>query len=88
MGDQVPDEVKRADHRLIELQNQISLEYMQAQVGKIEEVFVDEITGKTNKLSGRTRTNKQVLFSGSPDRLDAWYRLRSLRLKPESKVLA
>ena len=68
MGDQVPDEVKKERiYRLIELQNQISLEYMQAQVGKIEEVFVDEITGKTNKLSGRTRTNKQVLFSGSPD---------------------
>ena len=66
--DQVPDEVKKERiYRLIELQNQISLEYMQAQVGKIEEVFVDEITGKTNKLSGRTRTNKQVLFSGSPD---------------------
>jgi len=68
MPDQIPEVVKKERiYRLIELQNQISHEYMQAQVGKTEEILVEEITTKTCELSGRTRTNKQVLFSGSPD---------------------
>lgn len=54
---------------MIDLQNRISLEYMQAQLGKTEEVLVDELAAKTGELSGRTRTNKQVLFSGPSDLL-------------------
>jgi len=70
MPDQVPEAVKKDRiYRLIDLQNMISFEYMQAQVGKTEEVLVDELTTKTGELSGRTRTNKQVIFSGSHDLL-------------------
>ena len=68
MKDQVPEEVKKERiYRLIELQNDISFKWMQAQVGKTEEILVDEIMPKTQELSGRTRTNKQVLFEGSPE---------------------
>ncbi|HHT37355.1 MAG: tRNA (N6-isopentenyl adenosine(37)-C2)-methylthiotransferase MiaB [Candidatus Wallacebacter cryptica] len=68
MKNQVPEEVKKDRiYRLIELQNDISLRYMQAQIGKTEEILVDEVMAKTKELSGRTRTNKQVLFEGSPD---------------------
>ncbi|MGB4614954.1 MAG: MiaB/RimO family radical SAM methylthiotransferase, partial [Limnochordia bacterium] len=70
MADQVPEDVKKERvYRLIDLQNRISLEYMQAQLGKTEEVLVDELAAKTGELSGRTRTNKQVLFSGPSDLL-------------------
>ena len=51
--------------RLIELQNQISLDISRTYVGKTVEVLVEGVS-KTNKdkLTGRTRTNKVVNFSG------------------------
>jgi tRNA-2-methylthio-N6-dimethylallyladenosine synthase len=66
----LPDQVDRntAQRRfesLIELQNQISLDINRAYVGKTVEVLVEGLS-KTNqdKLTGRTRTNKVVNFSG------------------------
>ncbi|RYD02195.1 hypothetical protein N752_26170 [Desulforamulus aquiferis] len=64
--EQVPEEVKTARiQRLIELQNNISLENNIQDEGKILEVLVEGET-KTNreKLAGRTRTNKLVVFEG------------------------
>ncbi|MGI6166090.1 MAG: tRNA (N6-isopentenyl adenosine(37)-C2)-methylthiotransferase MiaB [Limnochordia bacterium] len=66
MKGQVPDEVK-SDRisRLIEVQNQISFEKNQKLIGTRQTVLV-EGTSKDDakKLSGRTRTNKLVLFPG------------------------
>lgn len=63
---QLPREVKKERlKRLMELQNKISLAKNEALVGEVVEVLV-EGPSKTDpsKLSGRTRTNKLVIFPG------------------------
>lgn len=68
MKEQIPEDVKKQRiYKLIELQNKISLSHMQSLVGETMELLVDEYMPESNLLSGRTRTNKQVLFSGSSD---------------------
>ncbi len=64
--EQVPDEIKSERiQRLIELQNQISLANNQADEGKILEVLVEgETKNNPERLAGRTRTNKLVVFPG------------------------
>jgi tRNA-2-methylthio-N6-dimethylallyladenosine synthase len=69
--DQVQSDVKKDRlQRLIEVQNAISAEKNQELIGKALEVLV-EGKSKTNPhtLSGRTRTNKIVVFPGSLDDL-------------------
>ncbi|MBE3588975.1 MAG: tRNA (N6-isopentenyl adenosine(37)-C2)-methylthiotransferase MiaB [Thermoanaerobacteraceae bacterium] len=69
MSHQVPEEVKSERiQRLIARQNEISLALNQDRVGRTEEVLV-EGESKTNPalLSGRTRTNRLVVFPGSPE---------------------
>lgn len=66
--DQLPLEVKKERlHRLMELQNRISLQKNQAFVGKVVEVLV-EGPSRTNSdiYTGRTRDNRTVLFRGEP----------------------
>ena len=64
MPDQVPEEVKKERiYQLIELQNKISLERNQAQVGSEVEVLVEGASkSDTLLLTGKTRTSKTVLF--------------------------
>lgn len=67
MEGQVPEEVKKERHQqLLELQEQINQEKNKQLEGQTMEVLVDG-PSKTNSdlLSGRTRTNKIVIFSGS-----------------------
>ncbi|MDA8213009.1 MAG: tRNA (N6-isopentenyl adenosine(37)-C2)-methylthiotransferase MiaB [Clostridia bacterium] len=69
LADQVPDEVKKARiQELITLQNSISLAKNREEIGQRVEVLV-EGPSKTNesKLTGRTRSNKVVVFTGNPD---------------------
>lgn len=69
MPGQVPDEIKRERIKdLIAKQNQITKEINQNEAGKIHQVLVDG-ESKTNPqlLSGRTRTNKLVVFPGPSD---------------------
>lgn len=64
--EQVPEDIKSVRiQKLIELQGNISLENNIDDQGKILEVLVEGET-KTNrdKLAGRTRTNKLVVFAG------------------------
>lgn len=64
--EQIAEEIKSSRiQRLVELQSRISLENNKQDEGKILEVLVEGET-KTNpdKLAGRTRTNKLVVFSG------------------------
>lgn len=67
MPDQVPEDVKKKRiYRLIELQNEISARRNRQLVGQCLDVLVE---GKSksgeNMLSGKTRTNKTVVFPGS-----------------------
>jgi tRNA-2-methylthio-N6-dimethylallyladenosine synthase len=64
LGDDVPDEVKsRRLAEIISLQQKISGEVNQSVVGKTVEVMVDGTSRKSDlQLSGRTDTNKTVVF--------------------------
>lgn len=75
---QVPDEVKRERiHRLIEVQNAVSLERNQALLGWEMEVLIDGVGKQPGTVSGRTRTNKLVTFPGDPNSVGrfAWVRI-------------
>lgn len=64
MENQVPDEIKKLRlKQLMDVQNEISLEINQLLEGKILEVMVEGASRTDeNVLSGRTRTNKIVLW--------------------------
>ncbi|MGI6567240.1 MAG: tRNA (N6-isopentenyl adenosine(37)-C2)-methylthiotransferase MiaB [Firmicutes bacterium] len=78
MPDQVPEEVKKERiYQLIELQNKISLERNQAQVGSEVEVLVEGASkSDTLLLTGKTRTSKTVLFPGSQDLIGQLVRVK------------
>ena len=63
---QIEDEVKKERlHRLMDLQNKISLEKNMELVGSNIEVLVESLSKTDNsRLTGRSRTNKIVNFSG------------------------
>jgi len=67
--DQVSESVKkRRLQELVALQNQIQQQKNEREVGQIVEVLVEGPSEKNpQKLSGRTRTNKTVVFEGSPE---------------------
>ena len=68
MTAQVPEDIKKERiYRLIALQNDLSAKHMQTLLGQRLEVLVDGVAEQSGDLTGRTRTNKQVLFSGSSD---------------------
>ncbi len=64
--EQIPQAVKKERlSALIDIQREISLENNNALIGTTQEVLVEgEDEKKTGKLTGRTRTNKIVLFEG------------------------
>lgn len=63
MHNQVPEEIKKERiYRLIDLQNEISAEYMQKLLNQELEVLVEDVT--SDGLVGRTRANRQVYFTG------------------------
>lgn len=66
MDGQIEDEVKKDRlHRLMSLQNSISKELSQNYEGKTERVLVEGPSKKNKEmLTGRTSTNKIVLFKG------------------------
>ncbi len=69
-SEQVPHSIKRKrlDY-LMSRQNQISLEYNQALIGKMEEVLVEGPSKKDSEFyMGRTRTNRPVIFSGPAEK--------------------
>ena len=64
MGDDVPEEVKtRRLSEVISLQQKISYEINESLIGRTFEVMVDGTSRKSDEqLSGRTDTNKTVVF--------------------------
>jgi tRNA-2-methylthio-N6-dimethylallyladenosine synthase len=69
LQDDVPDETKRARNlKLLGLQKKISLEENTKMIGKKVEVLVEGASkSDPNRLSGRTRQNHIVVFTGSQD---------------------
>ncbi len=68
MKEQLSDEVKKGRlARLIEVQNVISNEESQKQIGKEFEVLVEAMASRSEKhLLGKTRTGRPVDFEGDP----------------------
>ncbi len=68
LGDDIPEGVKtRRLNEIITLQQKISHEVNQSVVGKTVEVMVDGASRKSDlQLSGRTGTNKTVVFPAGP----------------------
>ncbi len=64
MADQIPEEIKKGRlNRLMDLQNQISLEKNQEDLGKIVEVLIEgESKNNPETLMGRDRRNKLVII--------------------------
>ncbi len=83
MADTVPEDVKKDRlHRLMEVQNRISLEKNLKLQGQVMEVLV-EGESKTNPdiLSGRTRTNKLVHFAGDKSLIGQFVQVRIVEAK-------
>ncbi len=71
LKDDVPEKTKKKRNQiLLDLQSEISAELNKEMIGKSVEVLV-EGTSKTNesRLTGRTRQNQIVVFSGPPSLL-------------------
>lgn len=82
MPDHVPEDIKKDRiYRLIELQNKISNDYMQSLIGKKVEVLVDSSGPGQDQLSGRTRTHKQVFFSGNSDLVSQLVSVKIIKAK-------
>ena len=81
MGDQVPEDVKEArNHDLLEVVNRHSAEKFTALVGTEVEILC-EGPSRNNpaRLSGRTRTNKIVVFEGSSHHVGRIFPVRITR---------
>jgi len=79
MENQIPRAVKQERlQRLIELQNRITCEINQSQVGRVFEVLVEGPSQKDpTKLAGFTRENKMMHFVGSPDLIGRIVKVRA-----------
>ena len=71
MAGQVPLDVKKERlQKLTMLQNQISLELNQAYVGRQVQVLVEGLSkNNPNFYTGRTASNKIVIFKGQPEQV-------------------
>jgi tRNA-2-methylthio-N6-dimethylallyladenosine synthase len=67
--DHLPEEVKMDRlHRLIRLQNDITMKHNQSLEGQTTEVLVECVSKKdATRMTGRTRTNRVVNFPGTAD---------------------
>ena len=77
LPDAVPEEVKKERiHRLIELQNEMSLKKNQALIGQELEILIDG-PGKTpGTVAGRTRSNKLAIFADQLANVGSFARVR------------
>ena len=74
MSGQVPEEVKRNRlNRLIAVQNEVSAKVSKRYLGKTCEVLVEGASPKDpGELTGRTRTNKTVIFPLPHGEISSW----------------
>jgi tRNA-2-methylthio-N6-dimethylallyladenosine synthase len=70
MGDDVPDDVKKARlNEIITLQNEISREINETEVGRIHDVLVEGPSKRdSSEWKGRSDTNKTVIFPHEDER--------------------
>jgi tRNA-2-methylthio-N6-dimethylallyladenosine synthase len=65
--EQIPEETRlKRLQKLIKLQQQITLEKYQEQIGKIKEIYVERLSKKSDKeVAGKSRDFKITVFPGS-----------------------
>ena len=85
-ADSVPEEVKgRRLMQLQGLQKRIQLRKNQSLVGKVVEILVDGVSKKDpHALCGRTSSNKIVNFTGAPELMGKFLRVKIIRAGPNS----
>lgn len=83
MPDQVDEDIKHKRlEELIKLQNSISIEKNNEMNGKIVEVLVEGTSKRdSDKLTGRTRTNKIVHFKGEPNLIGKFVDVKIIETK-------
>ncbi|MEI6518743.1 MAG: tRNA (N6-isopentenyl adenosine(37)-C2)-methylthiotransferase MiaB [bacterium] len=71
MENQIDNKVKVARmNKLVEVQNNISMEINQAQVGKVVSVMVENETGRVeNQYTGKARNDKSVVFTATNNKI-------------------
>lgn len=76
--DDVPEEIKQDRlHRLMELQDEIYTKHRQQMIGQEVEVLVESINFKDeNKVKGRTRCWKNVLFPGGKEMIGTMQKVK------------
>ena len=62
--------------RLIEVHREIQAEINEAEVGRLEEVLVEKEARDPGQILGRTRRNKVVAFTGSPELVGTYQSVR------------
>jgi tRNA-2-methylthio-N6-dimethylallyladenosine synthase len=78
MENQVDENIKlKRLQALIQLQNTITLEKYREQIGKVKEVYVEQVSKKNEfELSGRTRDNKIAVFPGDKSMVGEFVRIK------------
>ncbi len=78
LDDNVPEEVKgRRLAEMIELQNQLSLESNQRDIGKVVEVLIEGFSKRSREhLFGRTQQNKVVVFDKDGYRIGQYVKVK------------
>ena len=81
LPDQLPNPVKHERLlRLIELQNGITAEINQSQIGRVFEVLVESLSPRDpSKVTGLTRTNKTMNFPGGAELIGSTVGVRAVR---------
>jgi len=76
--DQIPEEIKKERFdRLLKMQNRISKEISDGYLGKEVEVLVEGLSKNSDKTyTGRTTTNKVVIFNGSDELIGQLVKVR------------
>ena len=78
MQNRVPDKDKKARlARVIELQKEISTEMLQARIGAVEEVLVEDLSRRRkSEVLARTARDEMVVFAADASRIGSFARVR------------
>lgn len=82
MDGRIPDKVKKARlARVIELQKETTRRLMEARVGAIDEVLIEDVSKrKKSEVLGRTQRDEMVVFPAQAARVGSFARVRLLSL--------
>ncbi len=71
-----PDEAQARLEELIRVSRGIQAEINESEVGRVEDVLIEDEGRDPGQIRGRTERNKVVVFDGDPSRIGAYTRVR------------